>query len=184
VVEGTSDFTYLTVISDHLVASGRPHLDPRWSIVPVGGADLIPTFVALLGVHLDMTVLIDSRKGDLQRLSQLAQEGYLSGKRIIAVGDALGRKIADIEDVFTPGDYLVLYNRAYGKNTSVADLTGTDPIVSRIARFEGVESFDHGRPADVLLRHRDEVLPSLSPETLARFEKLFQRINDTMPHGA
>src|SRR6266849_6668583 len=57
VVEGTSDYAYLKIVSDFLASKARTHLDPKWSIVPVGGADLIPTFVALLGGHLKITVL-------------------------------------------------------------------------------------------------------------------------------
>ncbi len=181
IVEGTSDFTYLSVISDHLKSIDRIYLDDRWSIIPVGGADLIPTFVALLGIHLDVTVLIDSRKSGNQRLLQLAKEGSLSGKRIIPVGEVIARKLADIEDIFTVSDYLNLYNRAFGRSISLDQLTGTDKIISRISRYEGVESFDHGRPADELLRHRDEILPNLSGDTLMRFEKLFERINMTLP---
>ena len=45
VVEGTSDFTYLSLISDYLREKNKISLDPKWSIVPVGGADLVPTFV-------------------------------------------------------------------------------------------------------------------------------------------
>jgi energy-coupling factor transporter ATP-binding protein EcfA2 len=184
VVEGTSDYAYLSVISDFLKEQGHICLDDRWSIVPVGGADLIPTFVALLGHHLDVTVLIDARRGGSQRLSKLADEGYLSHKRIITVGEVLGRKLADIEDVFTVDDYLLLYNRAFGTRIEPADLSGTDPLVSRIARQQGVDRFDHGRPADALLRHRDEMLPKFSQETLDRFEKLFERINATLPAKA
>jgi hypothetical protein len=62
VVEGTSDYAYLTILSDWLREKGRTALDERWSIVPVGGADMVPTFVALLGLHLDVTVLVDERK--------------------------------------------------------------------------------------------------------------------------
>ena len=181
IVEGTSDFTYLSVISDFLKNKGRKHLDELWSIVPVGGADLIPTFVALLGVYLDVTVLVDARKGGNQRLLKLADEDYLSHQRIITVGDVLGRKLSDIEDVFTVQDYLLIFNRAFGKNIEPDDLTGTDPTVSRIARHLGVERFDHGLPADILLRHRDEMLPKFSDETFSRFEMLFERINSTLP---
>jgi hypothetical protein len=53
-------------------------------------------------------------------------------------------------------------------------------IVSRIARHESVDRYDHGRPADVLLRERDAVLAALSDETLKRFETLFERINTTL----
>jgi predicted ATP-dependent endonuclease of OLD family len=37
VVEGTSDYTYLIVVSDHLRSLKRLGLDERWSVVPVGG---------------------------------------------------------------------------------------------------------------------------------------------------
>jgi hypothetical protein len=47
IVEGTSDFTFLNLLSAHLASLGRSALDPKWSIIPVGGADLIPSFVAL-----------------------------------------------------------------------------------------------------------------------------------------
>jgi len=73
VVEGSSDFTYLSILSTFLNSLGQIGLNPKWSIVPVGGADLIPTFVALLGHHLELTVLIDSRKEGHQRLQQLTQ---------------------------------------------------------------------------------------------------------------
>lgn len=178
VVEGTSDYAYLKLISDHLAAKGRTSLDPKWSIVPVGGADLIPTFVALLGNHLKVTVLVDSRKEGHQKLERMAKEGYLEKQRIILIGEILGRKTGDVEDLFEEDEYLALYNKAFGKK--LKDLKGNEPIVARIARHEEVERFDHGRPADVFLRDRDTVLGKLSEDTLKRFESLFERINKTL----
>jgi len=180
VVEGTSDYAYLKLISDFLASKGRTSLDSKWSIVPVGGADLIPTFVALLGNHLKVTVLVDSRKEGNQRLERMAKDGYLEKQRIILVGDVLGRKTGDIEDLFEDDEYVGLYNKAFGKTIKAKDLKGNDPIVARIARLEGVERYDHGRPADVLLRERDAVLATLSDDTLKRFEGLFKRINNTL----
>lgn len=180
VVEGTSDYAYLKLISDFLATKGRMSLDPKWSIVPVGGADLIPTFVVLLGNHLKVTVLLDSRKEGNQRLERLAKDGYLEAQRIILVGDILNRKAGDIEDLFEIDEYLALYNRAFGKAINVDAIKGHDPIVARIARHEGVTRFDHGRPADVMLRERDAILSTLSEETLRRFEDLFKRINKTL----
>jgi hypothetical protein len=180
VVEGTSDYAYLKVISDFLNSRNRTHLDPKWSIVPVGGADLIPTFVALLGNHLKITVLVDSRKGGHQRLERMAKDGYLEQQRIIVIGDVLGRGVGDIEDLFEEDEYLSLYNKAFGKDLKPKDITGADPIVVRIARHEGIERFDHGRPADVLLREREGITAMLSDETLKRFETLFARINSTI----
>lgn len=180
VVEGTSDYAYLMLISDYLDSKGRKHLNSKWSIVPVGGADLIPTFVALLGNHLKITVIVDSRKGGQQRLDRMAKDGYLDHQRIILVGSILSRSAADIEDYFEEDEYLLLYNKAFGKSLKPTDLKGTDPIVTRIARREGIDRFDHGRPADILLREREDILSKLSEPTLKRFETLFERINATL----
>jgi predicted ATP-dependent endonuclease of OLD family len=180
VVEGTSDYAYLKLLSDFLASQRRVHLDPKWSIVPVGGADLIPTFVALLGNHLKITVLVDSRRGGHQRLERMAKDGYLEQQRIVLVGEVLGRNGGDIEDLFEENEYLGLYNAAFSKALTVTNIKGDGPIVTRIARHEGVERFDHGRPADVLLRDRENVLSKLNDATLKRFEALFERINRTL----
>lgn len=181
VVEGTSDYTYLRVISDHLSGSpGRTALDSAWSLVPVGGADAVPTFVALLGNHLKVTVVLDSRREGHQKLTRLSNDGYLAKRRIILIGDILQQKLADIEDLFEPEEYLDLYNQAFGSSIKASDLSGTDPIVTRLARHLGVDRFDHGKPADVLLRNRDVLLPTLCADTLGRFEELFRRVNSTL----
>lgn len=180
VVEGTSDFTYLYLLSEHLKEGGREGLDEKWSIVPVGGVDLVPSFVALLGRHLDVTVLVDSRKEGHQRLQQLTQQGILKDTRIITVGQIVGQKAADIEDLFEPQEYLKLFNKAFGKNISTNDLSGTDPIVRKCARLLGVDRYDHGKPATILLKTQVDFLPSLSDKTLGRFEALFKKINETL----
>jgi len=180
ILEGTSDFVYLTIISDFLRDCGRKFLDEKWSLVPVGGADLIPTFVALLGNHLDVTVIVDSRKEGHQKLSNLASNGYLKDKRIITIGEIISTKLADIEDLFDVIDYLYIYNKAFGKNVQIIDLIGTDQIVNKIARFEKTDRFDHGKPADYFLRNKLDILSKLSTTTLTNFENLFIKINMTL----
>lgn len=182
VVEGTSDHTYLRVLSDHFRASGgRESLDDRWSIVPVGGVDLVPTFVALLGNHLDLTVLVDATKRGYQKINTLIDQGILQGSRLVTPGMVVGKSDADIEDLFTDQEYIDLVNQAFGTSIKTGDLVGSDPIVRRLARQMNVDRFDHGRPADIFLRHRDEILPKLSEETFDRFSKLFNIINRTLP---
>lgn len=180
VVEGPSDFLFMQAISERLKEDGREGLDRRWSIMPLGGADVIPAFVALLGNHLDVTVVVDARKEGHQKLSSLAKAGFLGEKRIITIGDVADRKMTDIEDLFAKDDYVVLYNAAFGKKIKPTDLKGTDPIVRQIARLEGVERYDHNAPAEVLLRERAKRVAALSDETLNAFEKLFIRINATL----
>jgi AAA domain, putative AbiEii toxin, Type IV TA system len=180
-VEGASDFTYLTVISNFLKAQGgRTSLDERWSIVPVGSAGMIPAFVGLLGAQLDVTVLVHSRKDGHQRLSHLAAEGYLARQRIVTVGEIIGHREADIEDLFDLNDYLLVFNAAFGTAVSSGDLTGTDTVLARLARQQHVARIDRQMPAEILLRRRDELLPRLSKQTLKRFEALFARLNETL----
>jgi AAA15 family ATPase/GTPase len=180
VVEGTSDLTYISVISDFLKENSRTGYDDKWSVVPVGGADQIPTFVALLGNHLEVTVIVDSKSGGSQKLSQMAKDGYLANKRIIPIGIIVGKKNADIEDLFSVDDYLTLYNDAFKAKVKATDLKGTDPIVKQIARHIAVDRFDHGKPAEVFLRQRDKYLPNLSNHTLDNFQKLFEEVNKTL----
>jgi len=182
IVEGTSDYTYLRVISDYFdTLEHRTPLNDKWSLVPVGGVDLVPTFVALLGNHLDVTVIVDAQKGGHQKLAKIADQGILNSNRIITIGSVLGKKEADIEDIFEEEEYLELFNNTFGESVKKQDLKGNDPIVRKIARAIGKDRFDHGLPADYFLRNRDQILPKLSEETFNRFEKIFQTINATLP---
>jgi predicted ATP-dependent endonuclease of OLD family len=179
VIEGTSDFAYLQVMSDHLKVLGREGLDPRWRLLPAGSASNIPTFVALMGPHLDVTVLVDSGTQGMQRLQNMTVRGLLKDQRFITVGDILGSNQADIEDLFTPEDYIALYNLAFKTRHSVNELPETDRIVKRLAIKEGGD-FDHGVPADYLLRNREQFLATLATLTVDNFEKLFRRVNQTL----
>lgn len=181
IVEGTSDFTYLQLLSTHLGGLGRTQLDPRWTIVPVGGADQVATFAALLGRHVDATVLLDSHPKGNQRLENVVARGIFQQSRVIGVGEVLDRGEADIEDLFAPDEYLKLYNAAFKADLKLSQLKGKDPLVKRIARHLGVPRFDHGRPAEVLLRDHANLLAGLSDATRDRFEKLFERLNATLP---
>jgi AAA ATPase domain len=176
-VEDTSDYTYLMVISDHLKQFGREHLNGRWQILPAGGLGNIPAVVALIGRQMGVTVLVES-KGGSEKLVELAKAGFLKTKRLVAVAEVTGGTRADIEDLFEVDDYLALYNQAFGKTLRVADLPPGERILDRIKEKEG--DFDTGRPADALLRLRDKLLPPLRPTTRARFEELFRRINKTL----
>jgi predicted ATPase len=180
-VEGTSDFTYIAVVSDHLISEGRVGLDPRWRILPTGSASNIPTFVALVGKSLDVTVLTDgSTRSSVAKLTDLAAKGYLSKKRVLLTDQFAGMSSSDIEDLFSPGDYLTLYNGAFTSQIKVADLNGTDRVVARIGRHLGADFNEHGRPADWLLRNRDKALPTFSAKSLNNFEALFIAVNATL----
>jgi hypothetical protein len=181
VVEGTSDLVYLSELSRHLEDLGRPHLDlTRWTITPVGTASAVPTFVALLGAHLDVTVLVDAADAKVnQRLTDMVVKGLLQRQRLITVGQVVGRTRADIEDLFTVDEYLQLYNKAFGTDLKPGDLPDGDLLVKRIEALRG--KYDHGRPAGTLLRGPEPFLRALTEGTVKRFETLFELVNKTLP---
>ena len=179
IVEGPSDLIFLTTLSEFLESRETNHLDSRFKIIPVGGADKIPTFIALLGAHLDVTVLVDSQVSQNQRLQSMIQQGILDAQRLISVGQVTQVSNSNVEDLFTPGEYLRFYNEAFDAALRVTDLIGNDSIIRRIERHRGSE-FNHLRPALVLLRNRDRNLSQLSEGTINRFDELFRLLNNTL----
>lgn len=179
VVEGTAEYIYLTDLSRRLGDQGRELLDERWGMLPAGGATNIPTFVALIGPHLDVTVLADSDTRGLQKVTGMIQRGLLKPKRFVLVDEALGDNVtnADIEDLFTLGDYLTLFNATFGTNLKVRELPPGDRVTKRIEAHLG-EPYDHGAVAEYLLRNHANV--AFTDTTLANFEFLFERLNATI----
>ncbi|MBX3310438.1 MAG: AAA family ATPase [Cryobacterium sp.] len=176
-VEGPSDLAYLDVISRHLRDNEREGLDERWRILPAGGASNVPAFVTLLGRKIAVTVLLDSGTEGSGRVEAAIRANRIDGKRVVFVGEVLQQQHSDIEDLFTPGDYLWLYNAAFGKRHKVGNLPNhADRIIKRLESLDG--KFDHWRPAEALLRDPAAV-GRLSATTLDNFEQLAKRINAT-----
>ncbi len=177
VVEGTSDYIYLTVMSNLCGASNRETLDERWRVLPAGGATNIPTFVSLLGPHLDVTVLADSDTKGMQRVTNMIEQKLLAGHRLIMANVATGATQADIEDLFSEQDYLNLYNKTFGSSLKLSDLSEGKRIIKRIETHRGC-TFIHGIVAETFLRHHHEI--NLTDTSLDHFEEIIRHINKTM----
>lgn len=178
-VEGPSDLAYLDMISRHLRDKGKEGLDQRWRILPAGGASNVPAFESLLGQKVSVTVLLDSGTEGGGKVEAAIRANKIAGKRVVFVGSVLEQKHSDIEDLFTFGDYLGLYNEAFGKKHKVGDLPNhPGRILLRLEALDG--KFDHWRPAAVLLRNPGKI-EKLSPTTLGNFELIARTINAT--HG-
>lgn len=180
-LEGGSDDVYLRILSDHLRSKGREGLDPRWRVISTRGATNMPAFVSLFS-ELDVTLLIDGTSKSTGRLDELVRTKSLPAKRVISTNSVCSVSPSDIEDLFTPAEYLKLYNGAFGTSLKVGDLNGKDRILARIGRAEGKPFTLHGKPAEHLLRmpDRNAFLKSLSAGTLDRWEQLFKAINMTL----
>jgi len=179
VVEGTSDYIFLTIMSDLCAESGRESLDDRWRILPAGGATNIPTFVSLVGPHLDVTVLADSDTKGMQRVTNMIEKKLLAGHRLIMANVATDSDQADIEDLFSQGDYLKLYNKTFGSAIKIGDLPNGKRIVKRIEAHIK-DAFIHGKVAEILLRHHHEI--TFTDTSLDHFAKLIKTINETIKH--
>ena len=180
IVEGPSDLIYLLLLSERLEELGLTALDPKFTIVPVGGADKIPTFIALLGSHVDITVLVDEALSQHPRIQHMMEHGLLAVSQLVAVSQVTQSPRSKLEDLFTPGEYLHMYNGAFSDDIKVADLSGNDSILEKIERKRG-SGFNHLRSALALLRNRDAYLNKLTNSTLNRFEQLFVLLNKTLP---
>lgn len=174
-VEGPSDLAYLDVIGRYLRDHGREGLDEHWRILPAGGASNVPAFVALLGQKVSVSVLLDSGTGGAGKVEAAMKANKIAAKRVVFVGSVLEQRHSDIEDLFTAGDYLALYNEAFGKKHKVGDLPEhPDRVILRLEALDG--KFDHWRPAEILLRDPARVA-KLSQTSLSNFEALSKVIN-------
>lgn len=176
IVEGTSDFIYLTIMSQLCAATGRSQLDDRWRVLPAGGATNIATFVSLIGPHLDITVLADAGTRGMQRVTGMVDQGLLAGHRLILASAAAVSANADIEDLFSEGDYLKLFNRTFSTSLKVSNLSPGDRIVKRLERQQG--DFVHGEVAETLLKKYSDI--TFTDTTLDRFATLIDALNVTM----
>jgi len=173
-------------LTEHLSAVGETGLDERLAIIPVGGADNLSAFVALMGRRLRVSALVDGAGTSRQitRAKAAASHNGVDTSHIVAVAeidDALPSN-ADMEDLFDTEDYLRLYNWAFDSNLSLNDLAQTsEPILKKVA--DAREGFDHALPAHALTAHKAEFFANIRPATVDRFRKLFQRLNETVEQG-
>ena len=177
-VEGISDLTYLEFFSSILKANNRKGLNENITIVPVGGADKIATFISLMrGNKLSTVCLLDSFKDQSAkaRLEKMHTENIISKRKIIYYSDVIDCEQADVEDMFTKSEYLQLYNGAFNTKVEESSLKSDKPILDQLKKKYS-ENRNHYLPANFLLKHVSEI--SFSDETLNRFEKLFDKIND------
>lgn len=188
-VEGSADLVYLNLATIFLEEERRIGLSDKWVIVPVGGADKVATFVSLLGANqLNVAVFLDVSQTDQQRVGNLLKNELMAKRNLVTVGSILGRKNADIEDMFSVGPYLALVNAAYkdalagSTITTAAIKTGDPRIVKRLERYFADHSinggrFSHYKPSYVLMRNAALQQKIFDTEAKKNFEAAFAKIN-------
>jgi predicted ATP-binding protein involved in virulence len=191
VVEGASDLLYIQAITGILQRLGkREALSSKWTITPVGGADKVPTFVALIGSqkNLNVATLIDVQKGHVQTVENLYKKKLLRKSHVLTFGDFTGKKESDIEDMFEREFYIQLLNAEFQKDlpapVTLTNLNAGPPriLVSleellKASPLKGGVAFNHYRPARYFVENAAVLAEQLSPATLDRFEAAFKAVN-------
>lgn len=200
-VEGKSDMIYLQVMSDILDRKDRTPLSHRWTIVPVSGADNVPTFVSLFGASdLDIAVLLDDDSRIQQRLEEIQNRHVLDMENVKLVSEYIEEGEGDTEDLFNKEFYVDLVTDAYGfelrgrkevpNQLSLDDIQNKHPRITRRLEsyFEEWEinegTFRHHEPASHLQKNRDHFENQIDEETLERFESLFEDMNSIIENRA
>jgi len=177
-VEGISDLVYLNHFSTILKDMGKEGLSDDVTIVPVGGADKIATFISLMrGNELSTVCLLDTftDHGAEVRLKRMVEQRIIADKKILYYHSVAEQTFADIEDLFSKEEYLALYNGAFGASVKIDDLNADKPIMSQLKRLNGNKSFNHYSPANYMAKNIGTL--TFSDETIGRFEKLFSIVN-------
>lgn len=191
-VEGPSDLIYMNLATQVLAQDKRTGLSEDWTIVPVGGADKVTSFVSLLGAQgLNLAVFMDAANGDAQRFQSILKNKLMLKKSLITVASILERAEADLEDLFSPNAFLKLVSRSYsselgGQAITEKDLADKSPrIVKRLeAHFSGnginKGKFNHYKPAFDLMNHPEWLKDLFDDQTKENFEKAFSALNSAL----
>ena len=177
-VEGIADLTYIFIISAILEAKGKESLNHNITIVPVGGADKVATFISLMrGNTLEMVCLLDTftDQSAKKRLENMVTKNIINKNNILFYHDILERKFADVEDLFAISDYIKLYNGEFNKSYTEKDFDEGESILCQLKEKNEGKDFNHYRPANFLAKNVSVI--SLSETTLENFENLFKMVN-------
>ncbi len=188
VVEGVSDFWYLSSISDHLnEQKDGSGLLSDLIITPAAGAQKVPYMVALLTSQgLRVLVLMDDEPQTKNTKEELVKSKLIREESVVFTSEAfpvppLGG--ADIEDLIDPAVFHRLVEETYAQELAGESLMLNEQIPRVVKRYEvafkGVgKKFNKTRPAKLFLRRIAENPESvMNDDTRERFRQLFRSIN-------
>lgn len=156
VVEGVTDFWFLTTLSELLRQAEEKGLDEELVITPAGGASKVAYVGTILrGQELQVAVLLDSDHEGESAYEQLVHQWILEDSHVLMLGPVLGVEgNRCLEDMFAEEYYLEFVRAAYRKELGEKELSvppqGKRSIVQRVEaalKTLGIERFNKGRVA-------------------------------------
>lgn len=195
IVEGGDDALILQKLSGMLRRNGKTGLADSIYLWPANGAPKTPMYAGFaIGQKWQSGVLLDT-DAEGKKAKEKIRELYLSNLaeadennfRVFMLDDAagIGKTDAAIEDLFPDAYYVERVNRAYGLSIKMSDLPndGSDMITKRVETIlrnrYSYAALDKQRVMGEMLKTFDgwTSLDDIPPETVARAERLFTKIN-------
>nr|VFK42897.1 MAG: AAA ATPase domain-containing protein [Candidatus Kentron sp. TC] len=186
VVEGVTDFWFLSTFSELLRQADREGLDEELVITPAGGASKVAYIGTILrSQELRVAVLLDSDPEGQSAYEQLVHQWILAEDHVFLLGRVLGVEgNRCIEDLFEEAYYLGFVRAAYGKELGGKELSIPQDKRSIVQRVEtalqslGIEKFNKGRVAKRIMQDLAGKSPDAVPsETADNFAKVIAEIN-------
>jgi hypothetical protein len=189
VVEGVSDYWYLSSVSEHLVDRGGGQGRPAGMVVtPAGGAQKVSYMVALLAAqNLKVVVLFDDEPKARSSAEDLLKNKLIRDENLAFVTegfDVAPSGGADVEDLVDPETFGKLVEESYARELAGEELELNDRVPRIVKRYEeafralGLD-FHKTRPAKLFLRKMaespEEMLAGVAEE---RFTKLFAAVSE------
>lgn len=187
VVEGVTDFWFLSTFSELLRQAGKEGLDEELVITPAGGASKVAYIGTILrGQELNVAVLLDSDPEGQTAYEQLVHQWILKEKHVLMLGPVLA---ADgercLEDMFAEDYYLGFVHEAYkkelGKKKPTLEPKDSRPIIQRVEsslQAAGIEVFNKGRVAKRIMKDlAGKSAEELPPDTVKNFAKVIAEVN-------
>jgi hypothetical protein len=190
VVEGVTDYWYLSSIAEYLRSVRRPTLPADLVITPAGGAQKVSYMVALLSSQrLKVLVLLDGEMQANRTAQELVKAKLIRSESLVSVADGFVGTVpteADVEDLLDPAVFQQLVERTYARELGGRMLSLNPNIPRIVKRYTqafaalGLE-FHKTRPAREFLEHIGRVPANvLTGATQPRFEKLFAVITSCL----
>lgn len=187
VVEGVTDFWFLSASSEYMRDKGKSSLPSDLTLTPAGGAQKVSYMVALLtSENLGVIVLLDDERQARTTRDELVKGKLIREESVIFASEAFGAapREADVEDILDPATYEALVRESYAKELTGKTLQLNPNIPRIVRRFEtaftmvGLEFFKT-RPARLFLQKMaSDPDAIMTADTEARFEALFRVIDD------
>lgn len=186
VVEGVTDFWFLSTLSALLIEAGETGLPEDLVVTPAGGASKVAYLATLLlGQELKVAALLDSDEEGLKAQKQLVHNWLLADRDVLMLGAVVGAAGSyAIEDLFDSTYYLehakVAYAKELGGKSIKLPANPEGSIVDRLGlNFESQGlTFNKGRVAKHIMKDlATKQAKDLPAATLDGFRKAISAVN-------